>query len=298
MASNRLKGSVALLVLTMLYGVYGVYNRMIGSFFDPFAQQWIRNGLVAVIAVLIIILLRQKPFRIRREDIPWIAVWLLSGSWVMVALFIAFNHLYLSTVYFLFYSTMIISGVVCGSIFFREKMSVYKIASVLFSFIGLGLIYSLTVSQDDLVYVILSLGVGIALGFWNTISKKFSDHYSEVQIVFWDALAALTVGLIGFAVLGEAMPLFTWNVSWMWLIIYSLTQVATVGLLVYGFKQLEAQVGSLILPIEIIFATLFSYLVFGEVPSVMALVGGSSILVGALLPHFQAWIEYRQKIRK
>jgi drug/metabolite transporter (DMT)-like permease len=291
---KSVKGTLALLILTVLYGFYGVYSRLIGKEFGPFSQQWIRNGLGVVIVGLILILSKKKFKKIKKSDRKWIALWLLTGSWIMIAIFVAFNHLLLSTVYFLFYSTMIISGVVCGRLFYKEKLNSVKLISILFSLLGLAFIYSLSVSPEDYFYVILSLMAGVFLGLWNTISKKFSSNYSELQLVFWDALAGMTIGLLGFLFFNEALPISNALSSWFWMVAYALTQVLTVGLLVYGFKHLEAQVGSVILPVEIAWASIFAYLVFKETLTVNSLIGGSLILIGALLPNISKLIKYEK----
>ena len=57
-----------------------------------------------------------------------------------------------------------------------------------------------------------------------------------------------------------------------------------VKLIVYGFKNIEAQIGSIILPVEIIFATIFSFLVFKEVPTTLTILGGFLIIFAAIIP--------------
>jgi drug/metabolite transporter (DMT)-like permease len=57
---------------------------------------------------------------------------------------------------------------------------------------------------------------------------------------------------------------------------------------VYGFKNLEAQIGSVILPVEIIFATIFAFIFFREYPTISAYVGGVMIIVAAIIPSLRA----------
>jgi drug/metabolite transporter (DMT)-like permease len=285
--NNNLKGTIAILILTALYGSYGVFNRLIGQEFGTFSQHLVRNGLVIIFSLFSLVVFKQTFKKIKKKDLKWILLWLLTGSWVMIALFLAFNYLLISTVYFLFYSTMIISGVACGKIFFKEKLDYVKIISIIFSILGLTSIYSLVVNPEDLPYVLLSLGAGVALGFWNTISKKFSSNYPELQLVFWDASFSTLVGLIGLILTSEALPAVGLTSGWLWITVYAIVQIFTVGLLVFGFKHLEAQVGSVMMPIEIVFASLFSYLIFGESLSTGSIIGGALIAAAAFLPNIK-----------
>lgn len=126
------------------------------------------------------------------------------------------------------------------------------------------------------------------------ISKKFSDNYHEIQIIYWGSLAGVAVAFVGLLLFGEAWPTFALTPAWGWLFIYALVQVATVWLLVYGFKNLEAQVGSVILPVEIIFATIFGYLIFGETLTMGTLLGGLLIASAAFLPNITMLVEQRR----
>ena len=285
--TQQSRGTLALILLTFLYGAYGVYNRFIGEAFQTFSAQWVRSALVIGLVLIITVALKLKYARVRNADFWWIAQWLFFGSWIMIFLFLAFNHLQLATTYFLFYAMMILSGVVCGKFFFQEKMNLTKNISVVLSLIGVASIYSFSISRADLMYAVLALLAGVLLGFWNTISKKFSSHYPELQMVLWDAIAGALVGVIGFLIVKESLPTLQLSTSWIWLVVYSVSQVATVGLVIYGFKHLEAQVASLIMPIEIIFASLFGYLIFGETLTVSTIFGGCCIALAAFLPYMR-----------
>jgi len=57
--------------------------------------------------------------------------------------------------------------------------------------------------------------------------------------------------------------------------------------MVYGFKRVEAQIGSLILLFDIVIGIILGYLIFKESISFMAMIGGSLILVAIILPNLQ-----------
>lgn len=57
--------------------------------------------------------------------------------------------------------------------------------------------------------------------------------------------------------------------------------------MVYGFKRVEAQIGSLILLFDIIFGIILGYIIFKESISFTALIGGSMILAAIILPNIR-----------
>lgn len=283
--TKSFKGSVSLFIVAVLYGLYGVYARKIGLSFGVLSQNWIRNLLVASIILLYAIIFKKQAKAIRKSDWKWIFSWTGSGAGVMVLMFIAFNNLPIGTSYFLLYSTMITTGFLSGYFLFKEKINTVKIASLVLVLVGLLLIYSVSFEPDKLIYILLTLVAGILSGLWNTLSKTISHYYPNWQMVFMDALATFLVSLLAAFLIRENFPTFSEHISWLWLIIYALTQVLTVGLIVYGFKNLEAQIGSVILPMEVIFATVFAYLFYQEILPVKALAGGVLIACAAVLPN-------------
>jgi S-adenosylmethionine uptake transporter len=292
--NKSLKGSVAILVTTMIYGSYGVFNRLIGNTFGVFSQNWVRNLIAIFLITIILVFNKQRLKIINKNDRLWVFVWMLTGAFVMLLLFQAFNHLAIATVYFLFYSTMIFSGVLCGKVFFREKINLIKIISIVLAFSGLFIIYAFYLKSGGLIYILMSLTAGLILGFWNSISKKFSDKYSNLQIVLLDAVASTVVALFGTVLLKEGLPIVSFNSGWLWITIYAAFQISSVGLLVYGFKNLEAQIASVVMPVEVIFASIFGYLVFKEALPVSTAIGGALIASAAFLPNVELFLKGRK----
>ena len=271
-------------IATAFYGLYGIFSRFIGSAFGNFNQNWIRNIIVLAIISSILFFNKTKLISIKKKDLKWIFLWFVSGSWVAVLTFIAFNNLPISTTYLILYSAMITAGFVSGKIFFNEKLNKIKIVSLVLVLTGLFIIYQFTLTQNQIVYLVLTLISGFMTGIWNTISKKFSNNYPNNQLVFMDALSSIIFAYVGSLLFMEYFPHNIQNISWFWICIYAVVQTINVGLIVYGFNNIEAQIGSIILPVEVIFATIFSYLIFKEVPSLLTILGGLLILFASIIP--------------
>lgn len=284
---NSQLGTISLFISAFLYGFYGIFSRLIGSAFGDFNQNWIRNLIVLVLITLVIIANKTQLKKIQKEDTKWLLLWFLSGSWITILTFIAFNHIQITTVYLALYASMITSGFISGKIFFKEKLDLSKKLSLLLCFVGLLIIYKLSIQPSEVFFVLLTLISGFMTGIWNTISKKFSDHYHNNQIVMMDALSSVIAAFIGSLVFKEVLPSVISSLSWVWISLYAIVTMSNVGLIVYGFKNIEAQIGSIIMPVEIIFATIFSFLIFKETPSLFTFIGGSLILIAAIIPNLR-----------
>ena len=285
MRKGKLKGALSLILAVMLYGMYGVYSRKIGLEFGVFSQSWIRNLIIVTILAPYFLLNKKEWVKIKKEDIGWMLMWTLSGTGVMVLLFIAFNHLPIGTSYFLLYSTMIISGYISGRVFYKEKINTIKVVSIILALIGLTLVYSLDIPPEKVVYLLLALLSGALTGLWNTLSKKVSGKYPNFQLVCIDAFTAFAVGVLGAFLVKEDIPPLEPDASWIWLFVFALSQIGAVRFTIYGFKNLEAQIGSIIMPTEVIFATLYGFLFFGEILPLTTIIGGTLIASAAVLPN-------------
>ncbi len=245
------------MISAVIYGLYGVYSRFLGASFGSFSQSWVRSFIVLVILCVLLLAKKFEWTRIERKDIKWFLIWILPASIQPVITFIAFNHLPLATAYFLIYSTMILGGVMSGKIFFSEKFTFMKIISLLSVFTGLLLIYGTDIGLVSNIYVVLALVSGLLVGFWNTLTKKVSGKYSEFQMMTLDQLVTMIVCGIGAFFFKESLPPPSNMNGWFWIFVFAVSGVITVFLLIRGFKYVEAQVGSLILPMEIVFASIF-----------------------------------------
>jgi len=157
--------------------------------------------------------------------------------------------------------------------------------SLFLVFFGLVLIYHSDIKLITSVYVLLAIISGLIVGFWNTLSKKVSNTYSEFQMMLLDSSSSLLIGTVGSLLVGEKLPPNSDVSSWFWVIIFALSGIAATFFLIRGFKYIEAQVGSLILPMELLFASIFGYLIFGEILSVYVYIGGLLIAIASITPN-------------
>lgn len=280
--TDKLKGTLALVLSTVFYGLIGVYSRLIGIDFGIFTQGWTRN-LVVLIIILIPLITIKKLSKIRKQDLLWLLFWGLNGIIASTSFFIAANFLSLSTTIILFYAGSNISGYLSGMLFFREKVNLLKIIAIILSLAGIGVIYSFNLELKQTGYLVIAFLSGTTTGLWNTLSKKFSGNYTKLQLIFLDSLMTFIFALAFGLILQEKIPVPALNLSWIALLLFAINQILTVSLTIYGFKYLEAQIGSLIMPLEVFWATLFGFIFFQEGLTINTFLGGILIIISIIL---------------
>lgn len=287
MSNRQLKGISLLFFTATLYGLYGIYARLIALEFSVFTQNWVRNVFVLLLAIILVFLFKRQWKKIAKKDIPWIFGWVLCDILFVIALFISFNTLSIGTALFLLYAGSTIAGYFAGTFLLKEKLTRIKIAAILFSVAGLLFIYGGQIHSTKIFFLILGLFTGIVGGLWFVFPKLISSRYPKLQLIALDAGGILLVNLLLAGIYNQSVPPLAISLAWLGIFLYGVTQLVGDLLVIHGFRLVEAHIGSLILPLEAVFGALFAYLFFKETLPITTLFGGLLIISGALLPNLQ-----------
>ncbi len=276
--SQQLFGAASLIGAAMLYGMTGIISRFVGFELPIFYQNWTR----CVVPVVFLIFTYRAWTKVYAKDFWWILLRAVTGIAAFLLFFFAVNELPVSLTYFIFYGGAVIFGFIIGSLLFKEQLTTIRLISLLLAFVGMGLIYGIGVSAAGIWNVFLAFLSGAFFSLWNAISK-YLTRYPPTQLTFLDnaLCVAIYIPLSLFA--GEA-----------WVFAVTPVQLASLSLgfsflatglfIIYGFRRIDVQVGSLILLSEIIFAIIYSFIFYKEVPSTLAVLGGICIVVAMSLP--------------
>ena len=282
----KYKGELALLTAATLYGFIGVFSRIISFNIPLFFQAWSRNVL-AVLLIFGVIKIFGGWKKLKPGDFKWFALRSLGGFISFLAFYIGFIYLDFSTNYFISYAAATITGYLLGYLFFKEKLNQVKLISLGLSIIGLFLIFRVNLDLDKTIYLILSAVAGITLSVWTILSKKISGTYSNLQMNLIDSIFAMAFPLSLSLIFREQ---WSWpTLGWLWgaNLLFACLFIAVGFLIVYGFKKVEAQKGSLILLFDIIVGVFLGFILFKETVSLPALVGGALIVAAMILPNIK-----------
>jgi drug/metabolite transporter (DMT)-like permease len=282
--SSQFRAAIALLTATFLYSFFGVLTRIMGFELPIFYASFTRD-LAGAALLLIPLILARRWQAVAKTDWKWLVLRATGGVFGFLGSYFAFYHLPLGTAYFIFYGGSTIFGFVSGALLFGEKISRLEALSLAISLIGLVLLYSVGgVAADLLKYVVWAFAGGMGAAVWNTFSKKISGTYSATQLNGLD-FAVFAVIMLALSLLSKE----TWlapalDLTWLANLLFVLMFVVTGQLMIYGFKHLDAQKGSLIMLLEVVFGAVIGWLFYQEALGAGALVGGLLILLGASLP--------------
>jgi len=229
----------------------------------------------------------KKRKKIRKKDWCWLIFRSLGGLVAFIAYYMAVNVLELGTTYFLFYASATISGFVIGKMMFTEKLNEPKIASLILSLIGIVLVYRASFDQSKLLYLSLAIVSGLGWTFWLAFAKKISGNYSALYLNFIDSFLSFAVYLIISVFLKESWVMPNFSKVWIANYVMALLMIITSQLVIYGFRRLEAQIGSLVMLNEILFGLLIGALLYKETIPLTSLLGGFLIVISSVVANLR-----------
>jgi drug/metabolite transporter, DME family len=289
--NQQLLGAGSILLSTILYGFFVVLSRIVGFNLPIFFQNWTRELVATIILVGIIYFSKQSLKRMTVRDFFWIWARALAGSAAFLMYFYCVNAMPVGTTYFLFYGASSLVGFILGSVLFNEKMTPTKWIAMLFAFLGLLLVYSISFRSMPILYILMALGSGTTTAFWEVVPKKVQT-YPTTQFVLLDNLLPIPLYILLSLITHETWTMPAVTLVWAANIFYGILFVLTGQLVVYGFRRLEAQIGSILMLGEIPAAILFGYIFYKETVSPTTLLGGICIIAAVVIP------ELNMRIRK
>ncbi len=293
--SVKIRAMLAAVFIALCFVFMGVWVRMMSESFTTSQQVYIR---LLVSSVLAFILLRRK-FNglfsgLSKKD--WGIYALRAFTYYTIGVgfgAIAVQHTSLSTVAFI--SSLPVAGLMAW-IMFREKIPAKSAPFILLSILGLGLVAGVTLGGIKLgvgeIAAVASM-LGFNIGFMlSRLHNKAKNNYENTAILLMLAWIPLFLG-----VLVTRQPLLPSSVSAksaVALLISSLMNILIIVLVNFVFNTIKAYVAASLLLLEGFFAIIIGFILYGEKPSLSAVVGGI-IIVGCALAINK--IEFSEKTR-
>lgn len=272
------RGATALLAVTILYGISAITYRLIGLEFGVFYTTLTRNIIMGLIAGGIALAAKQWT-PIKRRDFRWFALLGAAGAFANATYFIALNLLPIGTASFFFYAFATISSFAYGLLFFFERATLLTYGGLILGIGGLFILFSETIQYAPAIFIATACLAGVLEATWNIFSKKVSSRYPLMQILAVDSAISVIITAPLVIATGEKFFAPAFSTSWIAVFVSSVTVLLGSYLIIYGYRYIEAHRGSIILLLEVIFAAVFAFLLFGESLSFYAILGG--VLIGA-----------------
>ncbi|HSX09382.1 MAG TPA: DMT family transporter [Candidatus Saccharimonadales bacterium] len=280
--TERRKGVIALLLLSLVFASMGIFARFLNTEFTIFQQVYLRIFAAFILGILIFY--KDLDFK-KLTKIPlreWgvivlrsISLYVLGVTLISVA-FIKADYSNAS-----FISSLPMTAVL-GFIFLKEKVTFQKVLYIFLGFLGVIIIavsdYShlLSWGQGEIAALISCFFFALSYIATRWHSKLLNIKEITILIFFVSTLLLFITSLL----FGEGLPHASSFSGFMIAVITiaGLFNVANLFLTNYGLQRIPAVLVSNLLTFEVVFAVLISIIIYKEVPLPREFVGGLLIV--------------------
>ncbi|GAB3552462.1 EamA family transporter [Arthrobacter tumbae] len=294
MRSGTATGLWFALLSAASFGVSGPFAKSLLEIgWSPGAAVGIRiGGAALVLLVPVLIALRGRWGTLRRNALTLIIYGATAIALCQFFYFSAVQRMSVGVSLLLEYLAPVL---IVGWLWLRSRRAPSRltICGSIIAMLGLLLVLDLTGDQRlDPIGVLYGLGAAVCLAVFFVMSAKADDDLPPLIMagggMLVGAFTILVLGLIGvmpFAFEFRDVTLAGWQTSWL-VPVLMLVLIATVLAYVTGIfaaRGLGSKVASFVGLTEVMFAVLASWLILGELPSVIQLLGGALIVGGVIL---------------
>jgi drug/metabolite transporter (DMT)-like permease len=182
----------------------------------------------------------------------------------------------------------ILFSLLLGITIFKEKLTAQKSLSVLLVLSG----FYFFIQPNGLKNIDLGMVFGIVAGLFDTISNAFRKHLAgkldRVVLTLVPQIGGILVATILMVMFGGlALPVIS-TTNWFVGLLFGSMIFMINYLTLYGFQHFDLNLGTIAISTEVVFATLFGWLVFAEVPRSLDIYGGLFIVLAIIIGNWPA----------
>ncbi len=264
-----------------IFGVFSILIRAINDMFGVAAQSAIRFG-VALLFLAIFNVVTRRFQKIPRGALMRIAFLGLSTAGLILLFTYSVNHTKISTSVCLQYAGTIVTSFILGTVVFKEKITVYKLAAISIAAVGLVCYTGINITLS--LGMLAAFGSGIFDGISHSLRKSLSAYHlpRTLQLQYQFSFGVFAMTVVAFFSSGPIIKTVSLPAIAATLLFAALL-ICTGNLMLYGFQHFDVNVGAVILASEIFFASLLGYIFFRELPTGREAVGGLFIFIAATL---------------
>ncbi|MFV0364323.1 MAG: DMT family transporter [Suipraeoptans sp.] len=278
-----------ILIASLLWASMGIVTRfVVGLGYSTIQTASVRLIASALFFLIVLLITNRKLLKIELKDLKW---FLLTG---IVSLFLN-NVSYAATVQRANLSVAVVLlytapffVMIMSIIFFKEKITINKIAALFISFIGcifvVGLSDSSVTKDGVLITVLIGLVSGFSYGTYTIISKILLKKYESLTVAAFSFFVAAIVSFI-LSNPSEIVSITIRNVDKLHLVVLgSIVSVALPYVFYsYALKYVESSKAPILASFEVVAASLYGVVIHKEVLTVTTVVGISLIIFAIVI---------------
>lgn len=289
MNSNKKRSIISvacILAAGMLWGCMGLLVRtMNNSGMTAMEVVAFRSVITAVVMLLFMLIFKPRALKIKLKDI-----WCFIGTGIISVVF--FNLCYftcmdiatLSTAAILLYTAPAFVMVI--SFFFKEKLNLKKVISLVLAFIGCVLVSGgFSGTTISTMGILTGLGAGFGYALYSIFGRyAIQRGYSSYTITTYTFLFA-AIGCVPFTRMENYLSAFIvdWKLLLCCILLTVLVTVLPYILYTKGLSGIENSKASIIASIEPVTASLIGLVAFHEVPMPISIVGMILVLGSTII---------------
>lgn len=287
-------GLLLALLTAAAFGTSGAFARsLIDAGWSPSSAVTARVTIAALVLLVPSVLALRGRWHVLRRNLPMITAFgLIAIAGCQVAYFNAVQHLSVGVALLLEYMGIVL---VVGWLWVRHRQrpGALTVGGTVVSVVGLALVLDLAGDATvDLVGVFWGLVAAVGLAVFFVMSAK-SDPELPPLVMAGGGMAIGSVTLLALSAIGvlpvaantDDVVFAGHDVPW-WVPVAGLSLIAAVFAYVVGImaaRSLGSKLASFVGLTEVLFAVLFAWLLLGQLPTVVQLIGGVLIVAGVAL---------------
>ncbi|QUH29815.1 DMT family transporter [Vallitalea guaymasensis] len=272
---NKPKAVLFMLISAIAFALMQTMVKLAGDI--PTFEKVLFRNLVSLFVALSVIYRTKTPMFGKKENQKYLLGRSLLGLGGVVFYFYAINNLIMADAAMLNkLSPFFVTIFAC--IFLKEKLNKIQISSLIIVFIGAMLII-----KPEFSFEVLPAGAGllsaICAGAAYTIVRSLKNKENPSTIVFYFSFVSVIV-MIPLTIMNFQMPM---GMQWVYLIGTGVFAAMGQYGLTFAYKYAPASEVSIYNYTTIIFAAIMGFLVWGELPDWLSLLGSILIIVTAVV---------------
>ncbi len=276
--SDQVKGITFLVIAAFGFALMSLFVKLVTVYGDPIPSTQMvlfRNGVSVIISLILV--LRSKQFISSKENIKWLLLRSTFGTIGMVLFFYSISNLHLGDANMLNkLSTFFL--ILFSGVFLKEKVKPYQIYGVIIAFTGTLFIVKPTFSVEMIPYI-TSITAAIFAGAAYTVLRYLGNREKYYTVVLFFSSFSVIV-LLPYVLLFDNAPMNQTQI----LLLVLAGIGATLGQFgtTLAYKFAPSNQISIFNYTNVIFAALFGFMFFSEVPDIYSVIGYAIIFLAAL----------------
>ncbi len=284
--NDKAKGIIYIIISAFFFALMGLFVKLSGDV--PIIQKSFFRNAVAMIFALVVITKNKTWVFPKGKNISYILVRSIAGTLGIFCNFYAVSNMNLADASMLNKLSPFFA-VVLSIFVLKEKPNWRQSFAVILAFIGAIFVMKPTFSFEGLPGLLGFLG-GLGAGVAYTYVRKLSQNdFKGPLIVFYFSAFSCVITLPWIILNYSPMS----SAQWIYLILAGLSASGGQFFITSAYGKAPAKEISVYDYSQIIFTTLLSLIIFGDLPDVLSFIGYGIIISAAI---FNAWNSLKRKV--